>query len=233
MPSDTLPLAAELAEVLRPAEDPEPVDVAAELDLPTDEEMASDLFTKSPLGPPPRARWRVDTDERADYACRRADLAEENIARLRAFAAQQKAQIDAWLAEAVKPHEQDRAFFVGSATHYAHRLREADPKFRSLPLPCGWKLTAHDGRAGVDVVDSDQFCTWALANEHDEVVDVKMKPVLREVAKRYAVTPDGARFMDPATAEPVPGLAPRPKGWTAKANPPKRAGDEDPDADDV
>lgn len=221
---DRAEMAAELAEVLAP--DGETVDPAEEMALPEEGAELADGQDE-----PPRRRWRVDSDERADYACRRAMIAEEEIARLRAFADQQKEQIDRWLAERVEPLESTRAFFVGSAIDYARRLRMADDRFRSLPLPCGWKLTAYDRRAGVDVADGDRFCTWALALEHDDVVNVTMKPKLREVAKRYAVTPDGSAFFDPETSERVPGVAPRAAGWSADAKPPKGGGDDD-DGDD-
>lgn len=219
-----LDLAEDLAEVLAP----EHVDPAAELALPDwtpdlvlDPDGLVEVTTDETLGTTAkvRPRWRVDSDERADYALRRAAMFAEERARAEAFARQQKQQIDAWLAARVKPLAEGEAFFLGSAADYARRLREADPTFRTLPLPAG-KLTAHDGRAGVDVEDADAFTAWALEQGHDDVVKVEMTPKLREIASRYTV--QGDRFVsgEPGgDAEVVPGIRPRPKGWTPEAKP--------------
>lgn len=206
-------MAAELAEALAP--DGEHVDPFVELAIPDGDDFDGEA--------PPRPRWRVDTEERADYALRRVALEDEAIARVRALYDRQREQLDAWLAGRLKPHEQARTFFLGSAVDFARRLREADPTFRTLPLPCGWKLTAHDGRDGVDVLDAEAFVAWALEQEHDDVVKVDTKPVLAAIAKRYRV--EAGRFVsgDGDEREVVPGIAFRPKGWTPDAKPPTPA----------
>lgn len=217
--TDALPLdlAADLVETLNP--DGEAVNPEWEMSLPGwDEEDPEPEAVAAP-----RRRWRVDSDERADYALRRVELADEEAERIRAHAAEQIAQITAWAGKMTKAQEDTRAFFLGSAIDYARRRRMADDSFRTLPLPCGWRLTAHDGRAGVDKVDEEAFCAWALANEHDDVVKVTTSAKLREVAKRYAVSADGTRFVDKETSELVPGIVPRPAGWKPDAKPAKAA----------
>jgi hypothetical protein len=226
--TDPLDLAASLTEALNL--DGEAIDPAEELALP---DWTPDLVlgddglaeVEGALGVERvRPRWRVDTDERADYALRRASMYEEDLARAESFARTQKDQIDRWLEQVTKPMRDGRDYFTGAAADYARRLREADPKFRTLPLPCGGKLTAHDGRGGVDVEDEEAFTAWALEQGHDDVVGVTYKAKLAEIAKRYEV--EGERFVavtgdDPATdREVVPGVRPRPKGWSAKAVPP-------------
>lgn len=213
--SDTAPIdpamAAELTEALAP--DGEHVDPFAEMAIPDgDDDFDGEA--------PPRPRWRVDTEERADYALRRVALEDEAMDRVRALYDRQREQLDAWLAGRLRPHQEARAFFLGSAIDFARRLREADPKFRTLPLPCGWKLTAHDGRDGVDVTDAEAFTAWALEQEHDDVVKVDTKPVLAAIVKRYRV--EAGRFVtgDGDDREVVPGIAHRPKGWTPDAKPP-------------
>lgn len=220
-----LDLAASLAEDLAP--DGEHVDPFAELALPAwtpdlvlgdDGLVAVDDETLGGVARV-RPRWRVDSDERADYALRRAAMYDEELARAEGFARTQKQQIDQWLEKVTKPIRDARAFFVGSAADYARRLREADPKFRTLPLPAG-RLTAHDTRAGVEVVDADAYTAWALEQGHDECVKVETTPKLREIAARYTVKGDvfisGEAGGD---AEVVPGLRPRAKGWKPDAKP--------------
>lgn len=223
--TDPLDLAAGLLDLLAP----EHVEPAEELALP---DWTPDLVldddglaeVDGALGPERvRPRWRVDTDERADYALRRVAMASEEIARVLAFADQQRAQIDAFVEARLKEPRGTVAFFTGAAADYARRLREADPKFRTLPLPCGGKLTAHDGRDGVEVEDEEKFTTWALEQGHDNVVRVKYEAVKAEIPKRYTV--DGERFVhgEPDEREVVPGLFYRAKGWTPKATPPPPA----------
>lgn len=227
-------LAASLTEALN--YDDEAIDPAEEVTLPEwtpdlvldDDGMVEVVHRDDTLGTSTvertRPRWRVDTHERADYALRRASIYEEDLARAESFAVTQKAQIDAWLEQVTKPMRDGRDYFTGAAADYARRLREADPKFRTLPLPCGGTLTAHDGRAGVDVEDEEAFTAWALEQGHDDVVRVKYEAVKAAIPKRYEV--EGERFVavtgdDPATdREVVPGVRPRPKGWSAKAVPP-------------
>lgn len=217
-----LDLAADLAEALAP----EHVDPAEELALPdwtADLVLGDDglveVVRDDTLGIAERVRprWRVDTDERADYALRRVAMLDEELARAQAFARTQKQQIDTWLEARTKPIAEARAFFHGAAADYARRLREADPKFRTLPLPAG-KLTAHDGRPGVDVEDEAAFTTWALEQGHDDVVGVTYSAKKNEIAKRYTVAGDVFVSGTPGEdAEVVPGVRPRPKGWKADA----------------
>lgn len=230
--TDPIDLAASLTEALNL--DGEAVDPAEEMMLPAwtpdlvlDEDgLTLAVVADDPLAVPERVRprWRVDTDERADYALRRASMYEEDLARVESFARTQKDQIDRWLEQVTKPIRDGRDYFTGAAADYARRLREADPKFRTLPLPCGGKLTAHDGRAGVEVEDEEAFTAWALEQGHDDVVGVTYSAKKAEIAKRYEV--EGERFVavtgdDPALdREVVPGVRPRPKGWTPKAVPP-------------
>lgn len=218
-----LEMAAELADMLAL----EHVDPERELEHPADWNVGDDgcveVTRDETLGTVERVRprWRVDSDERADYALRRVAMCDEETARVEAFYRQQLEQLNGWRAGRVEAIARDRAFFHGSAADYGRRLREADPKFRTLPLPCGGKVTAHDTRAGVDVDDEEAFCTWALQQGHDNVVRVTMEAAKAEIPKRYGIANGRYVCGDGDDGEIVPGVRPRPKGWKADATPPK------------
>ena len=93
------------------------------------------------------APFRINDDAAAEWAMRKLRTLKTTMAEKRQFAKDRKEAIDRWLTVITNPLESSIAFFEKLLEDYARRVREADPKRKSVVLPSGSVGTTHHDTA--------------------------------------------------------------------------------------
>lgn len=149
-----------------------------------------------------RERWRIDGDNTAAWAMRKAAALQARIDANTAIAEAEYERVQAWLAEVNRPIEHDLAFFTGHLENYARVQRLADPERKTFRYPHGC-VVSRKPPPTVEV-DEDVFVPWARGHapellKVDEVVKVKLATL-----KALQATDDGTVVT--ADGEPLPGV---------------------------
>lgn len=163
-----------------------------------------------------KARFRVDVDSQATWAMRKARAAALRVREVDRIAAAEVERIQEWaLRERTRP-ERDLAFFTHLLEDYALRVRQADPRRKSVVTPYG-KVQTRSQDDAVKVEDPEAFVTWARANATDLIKTVEAPAPIAEIRKAVDVTAENLVIF--GDGEVVPGLVVKPGGVTAKAEP--------------
>lgn len=169
--------------------------------------------------------WTPPDLEYADWAGRKwvanraeADeidrIAKEQIERIKAWQAAEKARLDrklSWLESVLQRFAIARRVATNNAT----------TKLPSVTI------STRRVAAGVDVVNEAEAIAWAEERKVSGVVKVTKSFRKSDIPKEYldaiALVEEGgesvARFIDPNTGEPIPGLQPRSAGLSASIKP--------------
>lgn len=142
----------------------------------------------------PREGWSVTDMGTAAWAARKAATAAREIETLKAWAADEKARIDAVLALETSRHQNDLDFFQLHLDAYLGKLIADGRETKSLALPHG--TIARRGRQADLTIDEEAFLTWAKDTRPDlvrtkrEVDKVALKKAAK-LAEDGVVTVDG------------------------------------------
>ncbi len=148
--------------------------------------------------------WSIESYGEAEWACAKVSTVDADLARIDQQYDEWLGRLNAWRDDAVKPLQERREFFAGHLSDYLRRLREADPRTKSLALPSG-KVASRITPARPIVVDEVAVIEWAHSSDHAEVVKVVESVRLAELRK--AVVVDGEKVVDPSTGDVLPGVA--------------------------
>jgi phage host-nuclease inhibitor protein Gam len=152
--------------------------------------------------------WSVQSYGEAEWACAKVAAVDAELARLDQQYEEWLERLNDWRNAAVKPLQQRREFFAGHLADYLRRLREADPRTKSLSLPSG-KVSSRITPARPVVVDEAAVIAWVHASDHAELVKVAEFIRLSELRKFVVV--DGEKVVDPSTGDVLPGVAVEPE----------------------
>lgn len=161
-----------------------------------------------------RARFRIEHDAQAAWAMRKARKAAQRIAEVDRIAQAEIDRIQEWALSERGGPERDLGFFETLLTEYALRLREQDPKRKSVVTPYGKVSTTQVG-AKVVVDDEESFIAWAEVNLPDAVKT--KKTVLVTPIKDAIATLDGLPVTE--QGEVIPGISITTPTITAKVTP--------------
>jgi hypothetical protein len=163
-----------------------------------------------------RVRFRVDVDSQATWAMRKARAAALRVREVDRIAAAEIERIQEWaLRERTRP-ERDLAFFTYLLEDYALRVRQADPRRKSVVTPYG-KVQTRSQDDAVKVDDPDAFVKWAKENATELIKTTEAPTGIADIRAVVDVTDDGLVIF--GDGELVPGLVVKPGGVTAKAEP--------------
>ncbi len=154
--------------------------------------------------PVPLDRWSIQTDGEAEWACARTGAIDAELARIGQQYEEWLERLDDWRNAAVRPLQKRREFFVGHLADYLRRLREADPRTKSLVLPSG-KVASRITPARPVVVDETAVIDWARSSDRAELVKVVESVRLAELRKLVKLA--GDKVVDPSTRDVLPGVA--------------------------
>lgn len=161
----------------------------------------------------PTEGWSITGLETAAWASRKAAAARRKQAEVRAWAAAEKARIDAVAASEAARFERDAEFFEGHLADYLAREIAAGRKTKSLELPGGTiKLTARQPKIDVD---AEAFLPWA-AQSHPDLVRTKVEVDKATLKKVATLADDGVVVID---GEIVPGATWEAQGDSATFTP--------------
>ncbi len=147
--------------------------------------------------------WAIDCYGEAEWACAKVAAVDAELARIDQQYHEWLERLYAWHNEAIRPLEERREFFANHLGDYLRRLREADPRTKSLALPSG-KVASRVTPARPVVVDEAAVIDWARASDHDVV---KVVESVRLAELRKVVVVDGEKVVDPSTGDVLPGVA--------------------------
>lgn len=156
-----------------------------------------------------RARFRLTSDDQAQWALRKYAQASEAIAAIRQQADTERERIDAWESREQMPLDRERDYFHFLLVEYAEACR-ADGR-KSVSLSTG-KIGTRDGSLSWRVEDPDAFLAWAREH-HPDLIQVTEKPAavadLKAALKSTEDLEPGqvAEAVDPNTGAIVPGVA--------------------------
>lgn len=148
-------------------------------------------------------RWRISSEDQAEWAARKYLLATAERERLVAQRAKWVAQIDAWYDSASKDASRSIDYFRYHLMDYAIRSRTKARKTVQLP---SLKLRTIEHPARVAVDNEDDFVEWAVTND-ETAVRVRTE-VEKTVLQNYMwkVVDGVPKVIHPETGEIVPGL---------------------------
>jgi hypothetical protein len=142
--------------------------------------------------------FRIEDDEQAAWAMRKALAAHERRDANRRVAERERHRIDSWLAAVNATPDRDIDYFEGLLTRYASEERAQGRK--TIDTPYG-AVKSRQGQPSIAVIDPAEFIAWAQA-AHPDLLTVKVSPSLSAVKAiaeiestdtlgLVAITPDG------------------------------------------
>jgi phage host-nuclease inhibitor protein Gam len=147
--------------------------------------------------------FTVDDQEKANWALRKLRSLQEKKLANEELANKEKAKIDAWLNEVNSQLDQDIEYFQGLLTAYAIRLRQEDPKFKSIKLPNGkfgfrkqqpkWQ---YDDRKLLEYLKLNNLNE--LIRTKEEVDKSKLKKLV-QIVNGQAIDPEAGEVIDRIT----------------------------------
>lgn len=186
-----------------------------------------DLIDQDIAEPAEHLRWLVTDTGSAEWAMQRLVEARDAQDALERQRREWVAQIDAWYAEQVGPHQRTAAHFAALLERYALEQRRAGGK-ATVKLPSGTvKTTA--SRPKVEVTDKARFIEWVAANlseyEAEQVIAWDPRPRVGVIAERWLreversneveTTTEWMVLADADAGELVPGVEAVPPTVTA------------------
>jgi hypothetical protein len=114
------------------------------------------------------AGWRVEGDDRAEWALRKLAVSREEVSRLEQQAADWRRKIEAWFEQAAAPHRRRALWAIDVLEDYALRLREHGGP-ATLHLPSGTIKTT-ESKPAIEVVDDAEVASWL------ETIDGRLTP---------------------------------------------------------
>lgn len=135
------------------------------------------------------SRWRIEDDEAAEWAMRKLAIATEDVTRLREQADEWGIRIARWFEQASRQPAKTASFMEERLEDYGIRIRLADPKVKTIPLPSG-KIKTTGSEACAEVED-------------DEAAAEFLETLHRFLAEQAAEDPDDplAELVDPEAEE--------------------------------
>jgi hypothetical protein len=160
-----------------------------------------ELVSMQEHGFEPHEPWRCDSTGEAEWCLSHVAAIDAELETIHAQRVEWQARLNDWEADAIRAPMGRRLFFVGALQDYARRLREADPKAKSLKLPSG-TVTSRSRPEQVVVTDEAAVIAWAKESGLD-VVQVKESIRLRDL--RSAVDIHEGKAISP-NGEVLPGV---------------------------
>jgi len=108
-------------------------------------------------------RFRIETDDQAEWAGRKLAVATRRTAEIRETADRARARIEQWQADMLAPHRRDLEFFEGLLTEYATDQRTGHGR-KQVETP-SVKVTTRTVPATFAVVDAERAAA-ALGDDH-------------------------------------------------------------------
>jgi uncharacterized membrane protein len=146
--------------------------------------------------------FRVDTEEKANWALRKLRKIEEQRAENNALAEAEIEKINAWADESNMKADRDVEYFQGLLMKYAADRRKDDPKFKSLKLPNG-KFGFRKSQPKFHYEDH-QLLESLKASGKTDLIKVKESPDKATIKKKYTV--HGDSLIDPDSGEILQGV---------------------------
>ena len=144
-------------------------------------------------------RWRVRTDDDAEWALRRIAAANADLEALHEKAKRWTEQITGWFEQAAREPARTAEFFTAQVERYAMAERREHNR-KSVRLPSG-KFSTRSVPGALEIVDEAEVLEWALDNLPDAVrvrEDVQVS-TLRALVPIVDI--DGGVWIDEDTAE--------------------------------
>ncbi len=148
--------------------------------------------------------WSISSYGEAEWSMAKVSTVDAELARIDQQYEEWLQRLDNWRNAAVRPLQERREFFVGHLSDYLRRLRQENPRKKSLPLPSGKVSSRHQQPRAV-IVDEAAVIEWARASDHAEVIRVVESVRLDDLRKLVKV--DGEKVVDPSTGDVLPGVA--------------------------
>lgn len=146
--------------------------------------------------------FKVDTEEKANWALRKLAKIEEQRQEDIALAEAEIQKIESWLEQKKEKHDRDTDYFQGLLAAYAQERRREDPKFKSLKLPNG-VVRFRKQQPKYHYVD-DRLLESLKAHGRDDLIKVKESPDKANLKKQFAV--NGDKLFNPDTGEALEGV---------------------------
>lgn len=131
----------------------------------------------------PVVRWRIESDEDAEWAMRKLALRERRLAEEERKAEDWRSRILAWFERATRRSRRSAEFFRGHLERYALERRQETGE-ATLWLPSGAVSTRASTKRKVRVGDDEAFRRWALEHLGSPLVRVAPELVAAEADRR-------------------------------------------------
>lgn len=153
-----------------------------------------------------RDRYRITDDGGAAWAMRRLAAVQRRRADIAAVADQEIARVEAWAAAQTAPLDRDVAYFEGILGEYAKAVRGTPGDGRkSVSTPYG-VVSTRAGRLRWTVTDPAALLGWAQSHRR-ELVTVTETVKVSDASKALAAYGDPAgSVFDQQTGDEVPGI---------------------------
>lgn len=153
-----------------------------------------------------RDRYRITDDGGAAWAMRRLAAVQRRRADIAAVADQEIARVEAWAAAQTAPLDRDVAYFEGLLGEYARAVRDTPGDGRkSVSTPYG-VVSTRAGRMRWTVTDPDALLGWARGHRRD-LITVTETVSASDASKVLAAYGDPAgSVFDQQTGDEVPGI---------------------------
>lgn len=140
--------------------------------------------------------FAIDTQEQAAWAIRKIRLIERRRVEAIATAKAEINKINVWVTAQEEKADRDRAYFDSLLRDYMWRLREEDPKLKTLSLP-GGKLQLRKQQPEY-IYNDEQLLPWAKENLPDAVIvrEATSKPVIKSYIKDTGEVVPGVSIED-------------------------------------
>jgi len=202
---------------------PDDVPIPAELGQPDDAPSDEDLAYLSPDGLSANGdaggrlqRFRIEDDGGAEWAMRKLAAANRRIDEAEMQAEAWRKQIDEWEQRVTADPVRTIDFMTHHLTDYARRVREADPRQKSVVLPSG-RVSGREQGQRVVVVKESEFVAWARDNGYGHLLRPPAAPKPDAKAlQAAAMVVDDTALID---GEIVPGVEIVPPDVTYSVSP--------------
>lgn len=147
--------------------------------------------------------FKVDTDEKANWALRKIKQFEEQKQANNKLAVEETEKIEAWNKAENEKAQQSIDYFQGLLARYAMEKRQNDPKFKSQKLPNG-SIRFRKQQPKWNYNDDDAVVESLKKAEMGDLIKVKETPKKADIKKMFEVS-DG-KVINPETGEVIPGI---------------------------
>ena len=140
--------------------------------------------------------FSIESQEQAAWAIRKIKLIEKRRAEVIATAEAEANKIKEWVAAQDDKADRERAYFDSLLRDYMWRLREEDPKIKTLSLP-GGKLQLRNQQQEY-TYNEDQLTAWAKENLPEAVIirEATSKPAIKAYIKETGEVIPGVSIED-------------------------------------